>query len=74
MIELPETINLISLRELAWPIAQLLSDGVRLNLMSLEALAAAEQLGAEICLAIADENPQLIAAAQQRGIPTRLVA
>ena len=72
--ELPETINLISLRELAWPMAQLLSDGVRLNLMSLEALAAAEQLGAEICLAIADENPQLIAAAQQRGIPTRLVA
>lgn len=49
-------------------------NAVRLNLMSLEALAAAEQLGAEICLAIADENPQLIAAAQQIGIPARLVA
>ncbi len=49
-------------------------NGVRLNLMSLAALAAAEQLGAEIWLAIADENPQLIAAAQQRGIRTRLVA
>ncbi len=74
VVALPDTINLISMRELAWPMAQLLSGGVRLNLMSLEALAAAEQLGAEICLAIADENPQLIAAAQQRGIPTRLVA
>ena len=44
---LPETIGLVSLRELAWPMAQLLQDGVRLNLMSLEALAAAEDQGAE---------------------------
>ena len=53
--------------------AQLLQDGVRLNLMSLEALAAAEGQGAEICLAAADENPQLLNAAASRGTPTRLV-
>ncbi|CAN5770063.1 hypothetical protein BH24ACT3_BH24ACT3_01000 [soil metagenome] len=71
---LPETIGLISLRELAWPMAQLLDGGVRLNLMSLEALAAAEHLDAEICLAAADENPPLLAAASERGVPTRLIS
>jgi hypothetical protein len=70
---LPETIRLVSLRELAWPMAQLLQDGVRLNLMSLEALAAAEGQGAELCLAAADENPQLLEAAASRGTPARLV-
>jgi hypothetical protein len=70
---LPETIGLLSLRELAWPMAQLLQDGVRLNLMSLEALAAAEGQDAELCLATADENPHLLDAAASRGTPARLV-
>jgi hypothetical protein len=70
---LPSTVGLLSWRELAWPMAQLLDDGVRLNLLSLEALAAAEHLDAELCLAAVDENPQLIAAARGRGVPTRLV-
>jgi myo-inositol-hexaphosphate 3-phosphohydrolase len=63
----------MSLRELAWPMARLLQDGVRLNLMSLEALAAAERQRAELCLAAADENPQLLDAAAARGTPARLV-
>jgi hypothetical protein len=70
---LPETIGLLSLRELAWPMARLVDQGVRLNLMSLEALAAAEHIGAELCLAVADENPPLLATAQARSTPTRLV-
>ena len=70
---LPETLGLCSLRELAWPMARLLDEGVRLNLLSLEALAAAEQLGAELCLAAADENPTLLETARRRGTPTRLV-
>ena len=70
---LPETMELLSLRELAWPMAQLLQEGVRLNLLSLEALAAAEGQGAELCLATADENPQLLDAAASRGTPARLV-
>jgi hypothetical protein len=73
IIRLPETIGLISLRDLGWPMAQLLRDGVRLNLMSLEALAAAESQRAELCLAAADENPQLLDAARSRGTPARLV-
>jgi hypothetical protein len=71
--DLPETIGLLSLRELAWPMARLRDEGVRLNRMSLEALTAAEHLGAELCLAAADENPPLIQASVARGIPTRLV-
>ncbi len=70
---LPDSIDLLSLRELAWPMARLIDDGVRLNLMSLEALAAAEQLEAELCLGVADQNPALLAAAQIRAIAVRLL-
>jgi hypothetical protein len=70
---LPETIGLLSFRELAWPMAHLVDEGVRLNLLSLEALAAAEHQGAELCLAVADENPRLLDAAASRGVPARLV-
>jgi hypothetical protein len=70
---LPDTIELLSPRELAWPMARLVDDGVRLNLMSLEALAAAEHLEAELCLAVADENPLLVEAAQARTTAVRLL-
>ena len=73
VIELPESIGLTSLRSLSWPMAALLSSGVRLNLMSLEALATAEHLGAEICLAAADQNPPLVEAAGQRGVAVRII-
>jgi hypothetical protein len=53
--------------------AHLVGEGVRLNLMSLEALAAASHLHGELCLAVADENPSLLAAAQARTIAIRLV-
>jgi hypothetical protein len=70
---LPDSIDLLSLRELAWPMARLVDDGVRLNLMSLEALAAAEHLEAELCLAAVDENPPLLTAAQTRTTAVRLL-
>ncbi len=70
---LPEAIGLVSLRELSWPMADALAAGARLNLMSLEALAAAEHLEAEICLASVDENPPLIEAAASRQVPTRVI-
>ncbi len=71
---LPDSVGLVSLRELAWPMAQLVADGLRLNLLTLEALAAAEHLEAELCLAAADENPPLLEAATHRGVPIRLIA
>jgi len=70
---LPDSIDLLSLRELAWPMARLVGEGVRLNLMSLEAPAPAEHLGAELCVAVADENPPLLEAAQARSTRVRLV-
>ena len=70
---LPDSIELLSLRELAWPMARLVDEGVRLNLLSLEALSAAEHLGAELCLAVADENPPLLEAARTRSTPLRLL-
>jgi len=72
--DLPETIGVLSFRTLAWPMARLVSAQVRLNLLSLEALAAAEELGAELCLATQDENPTLLGAAAARGLPIRLIA
>lgn len=70
---LPQTISLLSMRDVAMPMAQLVDQGVRLNLMSLEALAAADRLGAELCLAAADENPPLLEAAAARGSPVRII-
>ena len=69
---LPGTVGLISFRDLAWPMADLLRTGERLNLLSLEALAAAEHLDATICLATEDDNPPLLAAAASR-CATRLL-
>jgi hypothetical protein len=74
VIELPDTVELVSLRELAWPMAELVHTGVRLNLLSLEALAAARQLGAEICLAERDANGPLREAASMLGVDVRTVS
>jgi hypothetical protein len=73
VIELPDTIGVLSLRTLAWPMASLVADGTRVNLLTLEALAAAIQLDAEICLAAADTNPPLVAAAAALEVPVRIV-
>jgi hypothetical protein len=74
IIELPETVQLVSLRTLAWPMAELIHAGERLNLMSLEALAGARHLDAEICLAAEDHNTPLWAAADRHDIPIRSIA
>ena len=73
MTTLPETIGVTSLRDLAWPMAQLVGEGVRLNLLSLEALAAADHLHAQLCLGAADDNPPLAAVAASRGSPVRII-
>ncbi len=73
VVDLPHTIGVLSLRDLAWPMAGLLADGVRLNLLSLEALAAAEHAAADLCLAPADDNRPLRSAADARGTRCRIV-
>jgi len=74
LVQLPADIGTVSLRHLAWPMAQVLADGHRLGLVSLEALAAAEEVGATICLATLDDNRALAAAAEARGIAVRQVS
>lgn len=74
IIELPDTIQMLSLRTLSWPMGQLIGSGVRLNLLSLEAVVAARHLTAEICLAEVDANAPLQSAAQDLGITVRFVA
>jgi len=73
VVELPESIQLISLRTLGWPMAELVHAGARLNLLSLEALAAARHLPAEIWLAEHDDNGSLRAAASRFGVTIRSV-
>lgn len=73
VIDLPDTIELVSLKALGWPMAELVHSGSRLNLLSLEALAAARHLSAEVCLAGADENAPLRAAATTWGIAVRTI-
>ena len=73
VIDLPDTIEMISLRELSWPMAELVHSGARLNLLSLEALAAALRFSAEICLAAVDVNTPLRSAAEEFGITIRTI-
>ncbi len=73
VIELPDTVELLSLRTLGWPMGELVHAGARLNLMSLEALAAARHLSAEICLAEADDNVPLQSAARSFEVPVRAI-
>ena len=74
VIQLPESIQLLSLRSLGWPMSMLVHAGARLNLLSLEALAAARHLSAEICLADVDNNEALRSAAARFGVPVRSIA
>ena len=55
-------------------VGEVASHGIRLNLLSLEAVAAARHLGAEICLAAADDNKPLVDAARRLDIPVRRLA
>ena len=73
VVRLPEGVEMVSLRTLGWPMAELLSGGLRLNLLSLEAIAAARVIDAEICLAPADRNEALIDAAHTLGLNVRTV-
>lgn len=73
VVDLPDTIELISLRTLGWPMGELVHAGARLNLLSLEALASARHLAADICFADADDNAPLRAAATSFGVTVRTI-
>ncbi|MBX3283943.1 MAG: hypothetical protein R2746_05975 [Acidimicrobiales bacterium] len=74
VVDLPESIGLVSLRDLGWDMGTLLRRGCRLNLLGLEALAAARHLEATILVAEVDDNLALREAAEMVGVATRVVA
>ena len=67
LVELPEDIEIVPLRTLAWPMAELQirhrAAGRALSAAMSEALAAAHHLGAGLAVAAADVGPTLRAAA-----------
>jgi hypothetical protein len=73
VIELPDDIELVSLRTLGWPMGELVHTGSRLNLLSLEALAAARHLSADVCLALSDDNQPLRDAAIGVGVTVHTI-
>lgn len=73
VVRLPADIEMVSLRTLGWPMAEVLSGGLRLNLLSLEAIATARFIDAEICLATADRNEALTDAARTLGLSVRTI-
>ncbi len=74
VVDLPDTIELVPLRTLGWPMGKLIQAGARLNLLSLEALAAARHFSADLCLAEADDNAPLRAAASNFGVSVRMIS
>ncbi len=74
VVELPHNVELVSLRRLGWPMGELVNAGARLELLSREALAAARHLAADVCLAEADDNAPLRAAASSFGVAVRTVS
>lgn len=71
--ELPTHVDVLSLRTLGWPMAQLVASGHRLNLLALEAIAAAKRLSAEIWLSPASADSPLRSAAEREAVPVRIV-
>ena len=72
MARLPDDIGLLSLRELV-PLMSQLSTQHRLNVLSLEAIAAALHLGADIIVAAENDGPLLRDAVASEGLNYRTV-
>ncbi|MGI9118557.1 MAG: hypothetical protein ACR2G7_00210 [Acidimicrobiales bacterium] len=69
---LPDTVGMLSFRGLAPEMAELV-ERHRLNLLSLEAIAAALSLASVIRLAAGNDNPAVMSAAEAEGIDCRLL-
>ncbi len=69
---LPTEIQVLHLRQLAWPMGQLQrrhrAEGRRLSAAMAEALAAAQAVGAAIAVSRHDVGPNLKAAADHDGV------
>ncbi len=77
LMVLPDEIQVIHLRDLAWPMAQLQNrhrkDGRPLSAAMVEALAAAHLLGAGIAVSVTDVGSNLQAAAEHDGVEFHVI-
>ena len=77
LVALPDEIEVLPLRQLAWPMALLLhrhgSEGRPLSVATAEALAAAQTLGGAIAVSSQDVGPYLKAAADHDQIPFNIL-
>ena len=72
LVALPASIGLTSLRDLAWDMGNLVHRHP-LNLIALEALAAARHVGAGICVGTGNTSPRLEAAARAERLRFRVI-
>ncbi|HVM63928.1 MAG TPA: hypothetical protein VMU14_03645 [Acidimicrobiales bacterium] len=73
LVTLPAEIAVASLRDLVWDMGQLVHRRA-VNLIALEALAAARHHGATICVGQGNRSPRLEAAATAERVPYRVIA
>ncbi len=72
IIDLPAEIGLVSIRDLAWSRGELVHRD-RLNVLVVEAPAAAHQVGAPICVGFGNRSPRLEAAAASERAGFRVI-
>jgi hypothetical protein len=77
LVTLPDDVEVVSLRQLAWPMAEIRARhraaGRGLSTAMAEALAAAHELDAGIAVSRHDVGPNLQAAAEADGIPFQVL-
>lgn len=69
VLQLPEDIGLLSLRQLGPVIGEIGTRHRPMNVLTREALAAAVELSATVLIAEGNENPTLIAGLEAEGLP-----
>jgi hypothetical protein len=72
LVDLPESVEVVAMRTIAFRMAEV-ADAHRVSTLGAEAVAAAEHLGAPLCVWDGDDGPGIRAAAAAVGVGYRLV-
>jgi hypothetical protein len=72
LLELPESIEILPVRLIGYRMAEL-AESQRLSTLGAEAIAAAEHLGASLCVWDGDDSPGIREAARATGVTYRTI-
>jgi hypothetical protein len=72
LLELPQSIEILPVRLIGYRMAEL-AESQRLSTLGSEAVAAAEYLGASLCVWAGDDGPGIRAAARATGVTYRTI-